>query len=290
MADSSITNMGSYRTLFPFFLIIAVVLLLVWRLIVSPGLSTPTKKCPEGTSSYWAQPGDNCWEMSRKNGWTLDKFKEINPTVVCDPLMPGTSVCLPPPKKQIRRLLWIWSYMDTYVSHRMFSASNIDIEYRHFSLLYRTSLQILYYHSFSLNYTSSLRLSRMDVCVKRWVRLSIFIESMIIYFWWCLILLSSCLVHLRHEVESRVQNYWYARTLVGIFATSPPALYLWCTSFEFCFSLLRKKAFDIEEWTNLRAVLSKDDFILALKPTCLGLNWTACSARLTRYCGCAVND
>ena len=139
MADSSITNMGSYRTLFPFFLIIAVVLLLVWRLIVSPGLSTPTKKCPEGTSSYWAQPGDNCWEMSRKNGWTLDKFKEINPTVVCDPLMPGTSVCLPPPKKQIRRLLWIWSYMDTYVSHRMFSASNIDIEYRHFSLLYRTS-------------------------------------------------------------------------------------------------------------------------------------------------------
>jgi hypothetical protein len=102
MADSSI-NMGSYRTLFPFFLIIAVVLLLIWRLIVSPGLSTPTKKCPEGTSSYWAQPGDNCWEISRKNGWSLDKFKEINPTVVCDPLMPGTSVCLPPTKKQIRR-------------------------------------------------------------------------------------------------------------------------------------------------------------------------------------------
>ena len=101
MAYSSM-NMGSYRTLFPFFLIIAVVLLLVWRLIVSPGLSTPTRKCPEGTSSYWAQPGDNCWEISRKNGWSLDKFKEINPTVVCDPLMPGTSVCLPPPKKQIR--------------------------------------------------------------------------------------------------------------------------------------------------------------------------------------------
>ena len=95
--------MGSYRTLFPFFLIIAVVLLLVWRLIVSPGLSTPTRKCPESTSPYWAQPGDNCWEISRKNGWSLDKFKEINPTVVCDPLMPGTSVCLPPPKKQMRR-------------------------------------------------------------------------------------------------------------------------------------------------------------------------------------------
>jgi len=102
MADSSM-NMGSYRSLFPFLLIIAVVLLLVWRLIVSPGLTTPTRKCPEGTSSYWAQPGDNCWEISRKNGWSLDKFEEINPTVVCDPLMPGTSVCLPPPKKQTRR-------------------------------------------------------------------------------------------------------------------------------------------------------------------------------------------
>ncbi|KAF8808206.1 hypothetical protein BYT27DRAFT_7211772 [Phlegmacium glaucopus] len=102
MADHSTIHM-SYRKLFPFFLIIAVVLLLVWRLVVSPGLSIPTKKCPEGTSSYWAQPGDNCWELSRKNGWSLEKFKEINSNVVCDPLMPGTSMCLPPPKKQTRR-------------------------------------------------------------------------------------------------------------------------------------------------------------------------------------------
>jgi hypothetical protein len=98
-------NVGSYRTLFPFFLIIAVVLLLIWRLIVSPGLSTPTKKCPEGTSSHWIQPGDNCWELSRQHGWTLEKFKEANPKVVCDPITPGTSVCLPPLKKTQRRRL-----------------------------------------------------------------------------------------------------------------------------------------------------------------------------------------
>jgi len=98
-------NVGSYRTLFPFFLIVAVVLLLIWRLILSPGLSTPTKKCPEGTASHWIQPGDSCWELSREHGWTLEKFKEINPRVVCDPLMPGTSVCLPPSKKILRRRL-----------------------------------------------------------------------------------------------------------------------------------------------------------------------------------------
>lgn len=122
MANPSTMNMGSYRTLFPFFLIIAVVLLLIWRLVVSPGLSIPTKKCPEGTSSYWAQPGDNCWEISRKNGWSLENFKEINPNVVCDPLMPGTSMCLPPLKKQARRRMWyllligrqLWTCMYTY--------------------------------------------------------------------------------------------------------------------------------------------------------------------------------
>jgi len=98
-------RIGSYRTLFPFFLIIAVVLLLIWRLLLSPGLSAPTKKCPEGTASHWIQPGDSCWELSRQHGWTMDKFKEANPKVVCDPLMPGTSVCLPPAKKIQRRRL-----------------------------------------------------------------------------------------------------------------------------------------------------------------------------------------
>ena len=108
MAHPSRVNVGSYRTLFPFFLIIAVILLLIWRLILSPGLSTPAKKCPEGTSSYWVQPGDNCWEVSRQHGWTMDKFKEANPKVVCDPLMPGTSLCLPPLKDAPERRLRLW--------------------------------------------------------------------------------------------------------------------------------------------------------------------------------------
>ncbi|KIM35639.1 carbohydrate-binding module family 50 protein [Hebeloma cylindrosporum] len=105
MAQPLRVNVGSYRTLFPFYLIIAVILLLIWRLILSPGLSTPTKKCPEGTSSYWVQPGDNCWEVAREHGWTMDKFKEANPKVVCEPLMPGTSLCLPPSKNAPERRL-----------------------------------------------------------------------------------------------------------------------------------------------------------------------------------------
>ncbi|KAH9486070.1 hypothetical protein JR316_0000134 [Psilocybe cubensis] len=101
------TRMGAYRTLFPFFLIIAVLLLLMWRLLISPSLSSPppaSKKCPEGTLSRWVQPGDSCWELAKESGWTLEKFKEVNSKVVCDPLMPGTSICLPPSKQKMERM------------------------------------------------------------------------------------------------------------------------------------------------------------------------------------------
>lgn len=88
-------NPGAYRTLFPFFLIIAVVLLLVWRLIVSPGLSTHTSICPKKTTGHWVQPGDSCWEISQAHGCSLDAFKELNPKLDCASLTPGTTVCLP---------------------------------------------------------------------------------------------------------------------------------------------------------------------------------------------------
>lgn len=99
--------MGAYRTLFPFFLIIAVVLLLMWRLLISPNLSSPpptAKKCPEGTVSRWVQPGDSCWELARESGWSMERFKEVNARVACDALMPGTSVCLAPSKEKMEKM------------------------------------------------------------------------------------------------------------------------------------------------------------------------------------------
>ncbi|KAK0500953.1 hypothetical protein EDD18DRAFT_1146728 [Armillaria luteobubalina] len=69
-------NPSAYRTLFPFFLIIAVVLLL-------------------GMQAYWVQAGDSCWEIATKNGYTLEQLQGWNPKVECEVLMPGTTVCLP---------------------------------------------------------------------------------------------------------------------------------------------------------------------------------------------------
>jgi len=89
-----------YRTLFPFFLMIAVVLLLVWRLIVSPiVLSTNPASgdscSAKGMKPYWVQPGDTCWEIARANSCTLDQLKEANKAIECKLLMPGSTVCLP---------------------------------------------------------------------------------------------------------------------------------------------------------------------------------------------------
>jgi hypothetical protein len=88
-------NASAYRTLFPFFLLIGVVLLLVWRLILSPGLAAPTNPCPPHATKYLVEPGDSCWEISRTHGCSLDDFKKFNTKVNCDLLMPGTTVCIP---------------------------------------------------------------------------------------------------------------------------------------------------------------------------------------------------
>lgn len=98
--SSSIPQAGhrptsAYRTLFPFFLLIAVFLLLVWRLILSPGLAPPPNPCPAGAKTYLVQPGDSCWEISRAHGLELAEFMRWNQAVECERLMPGSTVCLP---------------------------------------------------------------------------------------------------------------------------------------------------------------------------------------------------
>lgn len=87
-------NGSAYRTLFPFFLLIAIVLLLVWRLILSPGLSAH-ENCPAQTKAYFVQPGDSCWDIAKAHGVSFEQLQKLNPKVQCEPLMPGTTVCLP---------------------------------------------------------------------------------------------------------------------------------------------------------------------------------------------------
>jgi len=85
-----------YRVLFPFFLIIVNVLLLVWRLVVSPGL-IPVKyaKCPEGSSRVVVVAGDTCWKIGEAHGCGLEALRKVNTKLVCERLMPGDQICVP---------------------------------------------------------------------------------------------------------------------------------------------------------------------------------------------------
>ncbi|KAJ4490225.1 hypothetical protein J3R30DRAFT_3693797 [Lentinula aciculospora] len=88
-------NTNSYRTLAPFFLLIGVVLLLIWKLVFY-GWSTPPSPCPaNATTPYMVQPGDYCWELARAHNCTLEELESLNPDVNCGTLLPGTIVCLP---------------------------------------------------------------------------------------------------------------------------------------------------------------------------------------------------
>ncbi|KAH7878681.1 uncharacterized protein C8R40DRAFT_781764 [Lentinula edodes] len=88
-------NANAYRTLAPFFLLIGVVLLLVWKLTHS-GWSTSPSPCPaNATTPYMIQPGDYCWDIARSHNCTLEELESLNPAVDCGTLRPGAIVCLP---------------------------------------------------------------------------------------------------------------------------------------------------------------------------------------------------
>jgi hypothetical protein len=90
-----------YRTLFPFFLIIMTVLLLAWRLLLSPAYVPPP--CPPHSAPRAVRAGDTCWRL---RGTTLDDFRAANPAVDCAALRVGSRVCVPtpaPPPAERRR-------------------------------------------------------------------------------------------------------------------------------------------------------------------------------------------
>jgi len=84
---------GPYRMLFPFFLTVIVVLLLVWRLIVSPGLTHV--KCPEGSSRVTVVAGDTCWKIAEAHGCGLEALRSVNSNLACERLLPGDKICVP---------------------------------------------------------------------------------------------------------------------------------------------------------------------------------------------------
>jgi len=91
------SQVSAYRMIFPFFLLIAVALLFVIRLVHSPSTVDPplAKLCPNATEVYRVQQGDTCWGLSQTRGCSVDRVREVNPGLECDKLTLGQVICLP---------------------------------------------------------------------------------------------------------------------------------------------------------------------------------------------------
>ncbi|KAI0779010.1 hypothetical protein BD413DRAFT_513580 [Trametes elegans] len=84
----------AYRMLLPFVLIIAVFLLLVFRLVHT----TPEPLlCPGSSEAYQVSRGDSCWALSQARGCTVQDILDVNQGLVCESIRPGQAICLPSP-------------------------------------------------------------------------------------------------------------------------------------------------------------------------------------------------
>ncbi|KAG7100128.1 hypothetical protein E1B28_001908 [Marasmius oreades] len=112
---------GPYRTLFPFFLIIAVVLLLVWRTVIAPNWTAgphhklPTCANPDQTHIHIIANGDTCWDICERSwcrggvcsGGGVQKCLEVleeeneNDALDCKQLVVGDGICVPIPQSSI---------------------------------------------------------------------------------------------------------------------------------------------------------------------------------------------
>ncbi|KAL7284971.1 hypothetical protein ACG7TL_000060 [Trametes sanguinea] len=91
---------SAYRVILPFFLIVAAVLLLVFRLVHSSTPVNPpeTLRCPGASEAYTLVRGDTCWELSQTRGCTVQDILNANDGLKCEALRPGQAICLPPPR------------------------------------------------------------------------------------------------------------------------------------------------------------------------------------------------
>ncbi|KAF4980417.1 hypothetical protein FZEAL_3570 [Fusarium zealandicum] len=73
-------------------------MLLFWFLYRNPSSDKPGEpvpECLEGTTSYFVEKGDTCWDIAKKNGLSVDDLLKSNIGLNCDALAVNTRICLP---------------------------------------------------------------------------------------------------------------------------------------------------------------------------------------------------
>ena len=76
-----------------------VVLLLVIRLATHHSHPGNLVLCEGNGRPYRVKSGDTCWDISQREGFSLEELIAANPKVECKTLTPSEIICLPEVKK-----------------------------------------------------------------------------------------------------------------------------------------------------------------------------------------------
>jgi LysM repeat protein len=79
----------------PFFLLVSVSLLALFRFLGSPGQAPKSLVCPENSAGYLVKPGDSCWAISNERGATVADLLKLNQGMDCNRLKAGREICVP---------------------------------------------------------------------------------------------------------------------------------------------------------------------------------------------------
>lgn len=86
-----------WRYMAPFFLLLALVLLVVWRFfgppVFPPGDSGV--RCPQGAVEYRVAAGYTCWAIAEEARTTVEELERLNRGLECERLQVGRRICVP---------------------------------------------------------------------------------------------------------------------------------------------------------------------------------------------------
>lgn len=84
----------AWRYMLPFFLLVSVFLLALYRFLGSAAAPTPVA-CAENSVRYLVKPGDSCWAIANDRGATVADLMRLNQGMECSLLKAGRVICVP---------------------------------------------------------------------------------------------------------------------------------------------------------------------------------------------------
>ena len=84
----------AWRYILPFFLLVSVFLLALFRFLGSAATLTPLA-CSENSVQYLVESGDSCWAIANDHGATVADLMRLNQGMDCSLLKDGSKICVP---------------------------------------------------------------------------------------------------------------------------------------------------------------------------------------------------